>query len=86
MGGIKAVIWTDVWQAMWMLSGFVGILIMACIDFDGFSNILEKAKNGNRLYTDNDVLFDPDPRIRHTFWVTLTLTLSENFRIILNYK
>ena len=58
MGGIKAVIWTDVWQAMWMLSGFVGILIMAGIDFDGFSNILEKAKNGNRLYTDNDVLFD----------------------------
>merc|ERR1712227_818464 len=37
LGGIKAVIWTDVWQAMWMLSGFVGILIMAGIDFDGFS-------------------------------------------------
>ena len=55
---------------------------MAGIDFDGFSNILEKAKNGNRLYTDNDVLFDPDPRIRHTFWVKLKSTLSRNFRII----
>ena len=71
LGGIRAVIWTDVWQAAWMLSGFVGILVIAGQDFDGFSNVMEIAKNNNRLFTDNDDLFNPDPRIRHTFWTVL---------------
>merc|ERR1712130_31796 len=37
LGGIKAVIWTDVWQSMWMLSGYIGILVIAAVQFDSFS-------------------------------------------------
>ena len=44
LGGIRAVIWTDVWQGLWMLSGFVGILAMAGVDFEDFGNILDIAQ------------------------------------------
>ena len=41
LGGMKAVIWTDVYQSIWMFSGFAIILIFATIDFDGFGKILQ---------------------------------------------
>lgn len=48
LGGMKAVIWTDVYQSLWMFSGFAVILIFASIDFDGFGTILSIG-NGSRL-------------------------------------
>ena len=76
LGGIKAVIWTDVWQSMWMFSGFIGILVIAAVQFDGFSEIADIAKEGNRLFTDQEDLFNPDPRIRHTFWSIMVGNLT----------
>ena len=32
IGGMKAVIWTDVYQSIWMLSGFLAVIIAATID------------------------------------------------------
>ena len=40
IGGMKAVIWTDVWQIMWMVAGFVAILAVTCIDFGGFMEVV----------------------------------------------
>jgi len=37
---MKAVIWTDVWQIMWMVAGFVAILAVTCIDFGGFMEVV----------------------------------------------
>ena len=67
LGGMKAVIWTDVWQSMWMLSGFVVIMSVACIDFSGISNIMDIAYAGNRFPKQ----YELDPRYRNTFWSVL---------------
>ena len=67
LGGMKAVIWTDVWQSMWMLSGFVVIMSVACIDFGGISNIMDIAYAGNRFPKQ----YELDPRYRNTFWSVL---------------
>uniref|UniRef100_A0A3B4TXR3 Solute carrier family 5 member 5 n=1 Tax=Seriola dumerili TaxID=41447 RepID=A0A3B4TXR3_SERDU len=64
-GGMKAVIWTDVFQIIVMLSGFVAILIQGTVLVGGPALVLEIAKNGSRINF-ND--FDVDPRRRYTFW------------------
>uniref|UniRef100_A0A3Q3JII4 Solute carrier family 5 member 5 n=1 Tax=Monopterus albus TaxID=43700 RepID=A0A3Q3JII4_MONAL len=65
LGGMKAVIWTDVFQIIVMLSGFVAIFIHGTILVGGPALVLEIAKNGSRL---NFNEFDVDPRQRYTFW------------------
>jgi len=47
-----------------MLSGFIVIIIVTSIDFGGYSNVFDKAVNGNRFPSQ----FEFDPRYRHTFW------------------
>ncbi|XP_054646581.1 sodium/iodide cotransporter [Dunckerocampus dactyliophorus] len=65
LGGIKAVIWTDVFQIIIMLSGFVAIFIHGTVVVGGPAMVLEIAYNGSRINF-ND--FDFDPRRRYTFW------------------
>lgn len=65
VGGMKAVIWTDVFQIIVMLSGFVAIFIHGTILVGGPARVLEIANNGSRVNF-ND--FDADPRRRYTFW------------------
>nr|XP_057928360.1 sodium/iodide cotransporter isoform X2 [Doryrhamphus excisus] len=65
LGGIKAVIWTDVFQIIVMLSGFVAIFIHGTVLVGGPAMVLEIANNGSRINF-ND--FDFDPRRRYTFW------------------
>ncbi|GAA6232895.1 sodium/iodide cotransporter [Lates japonicus] len=65
LGGMKAVIWTDVFQIIVMLSGFVAIFIHGTVLVGGPAQVLEIAKNGSRINF-ND--FDVDPRRRYTFW------------------
>ena len=67
LGGMKAVIWTDVYQSIWMLSGFLVIVIVAAIDFEGFGNVFRIAYEGGRLPKQ----YEFDPRYRHTFWTVL---------------
>uniref|UniRef100_A0A3Q3DAU9 Solute carrier family 5 member 5 n=1 Tax=Hippocampus comes TaxID=109280 RepID=A0A3Q3DAU9_HIPCM len=64
-GGIKAVIWTDVFQIVVMFSGFVAIYIHGTVLVGGPAAVLEIANNGSRLNFDD---FDFDPRRRYTFW------------------
>ncbi|XP_067452778.1 sodium/iodide cotransporter isoform X2 [Thunnus thynnus] len=64
-GGMKAVIWTDVFQIIVMLLGFVAIFIQGTVLVGGPALVLEIAYNGSRINF-ND--FDVDPRQRYTFW------------------
>ncbi|XP_062816704.1 sodium/iodide cotransporter [Anolis carolinensis] len=68
IGGMKAVIWTDVFQVLVMLSGFVAILIRGTLLVGGPGRVLDIAHNGSRV---NPADFDLDPRSRYTFWTFL---------------
>ncbi|RVE56322.1 hypothetical protein OJAV_G00219980 [Oryzias javanicus] len=65
LGGIKAVVWTDVFQLGIMLSGFLAVVIKAVIIQGGVSVIFSDAQQGGRL---NFWDFDINPLRRHTFW------------------
>ncbi|XP_047203580.1 sodium-coupled monocarboxylate transporter 1 [Girardinichthys multiradiatus] len=65
LGGLKAVIWTDVLQMVIMLAGFVAVIARGAVIQGGLSTIWEDAGQGGRLEAFD---FDPDPLKRHTFW------------------
>ncbi|XP_072339870.1 sodium/iodide cotransporter-like [Scyliorhinus torazame] len=65
LGGIKAVVWTDVFQLCIMVIGLVAVLIQGSIHVGGFGKIWNIARNGSRT----DIFdFDPDPRKVYTTW------------------
>ncbi|XP_005729858.1 sodium-coupled monocarboxylate transporter 1 [Pundamilia nyererei] len=65
LGGLKAVIWTDVLQMVVMLAGFVAVIARGAVLQGGLTKIWEDAGEGGRLQAFD---FDPDPLKRHTFW------------------
>ncbi|GAB1293279.1 Sodium/iodide cotransporter [Apodemus speciosus] len=65
VGGMKAVVWTDVFQVVVMLVGFWVILARGVMLVGGPRNVLSLAQNHSRI---NLMDFDPDPRSRYTFW------------------
>ncbi|XP_014811039.1 PREDICTED: sodium/iodide cotransporter [Calidris pugnax] len=68
IGGMKAVIWTDVFQVVVMLSGFIAIIIRGVLLVGGPARVLGIATNGSRV---NFGDFNPDPRSRYTVWTFL---------------
>uniref|UniRef100_H3C3W4 Solute carrier family 5 member 8 n=1 Tax=Tetraodon nigroviridis TaxID=99883 RepID=H3C3W4_TETNG len=65
MGGLRAVVWTDVFQLGVMLAGFLSVIIRSVDQQGGVSPIISDAEQGGRL---NFWDFDPNPLRRHTFW------------------
>ncbi|XP_069078059.1 sodium-coupled monocarboxylate transporter 2-like isoform X1 [Pleurodeles waltl] len=65
LGGLKAVVWTDAFQMVVMVVGFLSVLIQGTIVNNGTANIWNINMNGSRL---NVFDFDTDPLRRHTFW------------------
>ncbi|XP_025897260.1 sodium/iodide cotransporter [Nothoprocta perdicaria] len=65
LGGMKAVVWTDVFQVLVMLAGFVAIITRGVLLAGGPASVLAAAANGSRL---NLLDFNPDPRSRYTLW------------------
>lgn len=65
IGGIKAVIWTDVFQCLIMFTGVFAVIIKGTIDSGGPREVVDIAISSGRLNLFN---FDPDPTVRHTFW------------------
>uniref|UniRef100_A0A8D0GPC4 Solute carrier family 5 member 5 n=1 Tax=Sphenodon punctatus TaxID=8508 RepID=A0A8D0GPC4_SPHPU len=65
VGGMKAVIWTDVFQVLVMLSGFIAILIQGTLVVGDGASVLSIASDNSRI---NFQDFNPDPRSRYTFW------------------
>ena len=46
---MKAVLWTDVFQATLMYGGLIAMVIKGCIDVGGVDTVIERAKKGGRL-------------------------------------
>ncbi|XP_053962139.1 sodium-coupled monocarboxylate transporter 1 [Anastrepha ludens] len=64
LGGIKAVVWTDVLQGGIMLSSVVLVGILGTFKTGGLGKVFEYASDGGRM----DLNFSLDPRTRITFW------------------
>ena len=49
VGGIKAVIWTDVLQCILMFLGVAIVIVQGCIELGGFSEAIRITQEGGRL-------------------------------------
>ncbi|XP_071108383.1 sodium-coupled monocarboxylate transporter 1-like [Haliotis cracherodii] len=65
LGGMKAVLWTDTFQAFVILAGLLAVLIQGSIVMGGFQNAWDIAANRSRIYFHD---FSFDPTTRHSFW------------------
>lgn len=65
IGGIRAVIWNDVFQAVVMLAGLVTVVIVGTSKVGGVSRVVSVLRENNRT----DISFSFDPKERTTFWV-----------------
>ncbi|CAF3687228.1 unnamed protein product [Rotaria sp. Silwood1] len=63
VGGMKAVIWTDVLQSIVMFVGLLAVIIQGLISLGGFKRTFSIASRGGRIEFDS-----ADPRTRHTIW------------------
>ncbi|XP_029318235.1 sodium-coupled monocarboxylate transporter 1 [Cottoperca gobio] len=73
MGGLKAVVWTDVFQLGVMLAGFLSVIVRSVVVQGGVLPIISDSQQGGRL---NFWDFDTNPLRRHTFW---TITVGGAF-------
>uniref|UniRef100_A0A8P4GA22 Sodium-coupled monocarboxylate transporter 1 n=1 Tax=Dicentrarchus labrax TaxID=13489 RepID=A0A8P4GA22_DICLA len=67
LGGLKAVVWTDVFQVI-MLAGYLAVIIRSVISQGGVVTVISDSQQGGRL---NLLDFDINPQRRHTFWTTV---------------
>ncbi|XP_056152305.1 sodium-dependent multivitamin transporter-like [Lampris incognitus] len=65
MGGLKAVIWTDVFQTVVMFIGQLVVIVVGVQQTGGPSEVWNKVWEGNRI---SGLDLNPDPTERHTFW------------------
>ncbi|XP_066154318.1 putative sodium-dependent multivitamin transporter [Euwallacea fornicatus] len=69
IGGMKAVVMTDVFQSLLMFIGVFSVIGSAIATHGGISEIWKIASKGNRTDIWN---FNPDPTVRHS-WLSLIL-------------
>ncbi|KAF7285216.1 hypothetical protein GWI33_011539 [Rhynchophorus ferrugineus] len=69
IGGMKAVLMTDVFQSLLMFAAVFSVIGSALVEKGSFSEIWRIASEGGRTGLLN---FDPDPTVRHT-WLSLIL-------------
>ncbi|XP_022109169.1 sodium-coupled monocarboxylate transporter 1-like [Acanthaster planci] len=79
LGGIKAVVWTDVFQTLVMFAGLLAVIIQGSIVFGGFQNIWQINQEGGRIVFNE---FGFDPTIRHSLW---SLVIGGTFTFLGNY-
>uniref|UniRef100_A0A224Z1J3 Sodium-coupled monocarboxylate transporter 1-like n=1 Tax=Rhipicephalus zambeziensis TaxID=60191 RepID=A0A224Z1J3_9ACAR len=65
IGGMKAVVWTDVFQICLMFGSMLMIAIRGAYDIGGMKVVFDRASDGNRIEFFN---FSFDPTERHTVW------------------
>ncbi|XP_042745867.1 sodium-coupled monocarboxylate transporter 1 [Lagopus leucura] len=68
LGGLKAVVWTDVFQIGIMVAGLASVIIRAVVVQEGIGRIINDSYYGGRL---NFWDFNPNPLQRHTFWTII---------------
>ncbi|XP_042339227.1 sodium-dependent multivitamin transporter-like, partial [Plectropomus leopardus] len=64
-GGLKAVIWTDVFQTVVMFAGQLAVIVVGANQAGGIAEVWRKAINGSRIA---GLDLNPNPLERHTFW------------------
>lgn len=69
IGGLKAVVWTDLFQASMMYAAIIIVGIIGTLEAGGFSKVIENANKGGRL--DLDGFFNFDLTTRHTIYGVL---------------
>ncbi|TSO25151.1 Structural maintenance of chromosomes protein 6 [Bagarius yarrelli] len=79
MGGLKAVIWTDVFQTVVMFAGQLAVIIVGVQKAGGVSEVWRKVTEGGLI---SGLDLNPDPTERHTFW---TLALGGVFLMLSLY-
>ncbi|XP_021356513.1 sodium-dependent multivitamin transporter-like isoform X3 [Mizuhopecten yessoensis] len=65
LGGMKAVVWTDVFQSFVMVAGILAIVIQGTISVGGLEKVWHINKEWDRIEFFD---FNPDPTQRHSFW------------------
>lgn len=65
VGGIKAVVWTDVFQIFLMFSSMLLVAFKGAYSIGGFGYVFDLASKNQRVEFFN---FNPDPTDRHTVW------------------
>lgn len=65
IGGMKAVVITDVFQSLLMFAAIFSVIICAGIKAGGLATIWEAAQEGGRIEFSS---FSFDPTVRHTWW------------------
>ncbi|XP_033759489.1 sodium-dependent multivitamin transporter-like [Pecten maximus] len=79
IGGIRSVVWTDVFQCLIVFTGILAVIIKGRTLLGTRQSITEIATEGHRLdFFD----FDPSPMVRHTTW---GLTIGMTFVMLPNW-
>ncbi|NXV69879.1 SC5A6 protein, partial [Molothrus ater] len=65
LGGLKAVIWTDVFQTLVMLAGQVAVIVVGAWRVGGMARVWRVAEQQGKIA---GIDLDPSPLERHTFW------------------
>lgn len=80
IGGMKAVVWTDVFQSCIMYAGMIAVFIKGCMTLGGFGKIWTIAKENHRLHFD----FGLNPYTRHTVANVLLSSILRGFGLVFN--
>ncbi|XP_042880693.1 sodium-coupled monocarboxylate transporter 1-like [Penaeus japonicus] len=65
LGGVRAVVYTDVLQTTTMFLGVLVVVVQVCTELGGVGEVWRRAERGGRFEFFN---LDPSPLVRHTFW------------------
>ncbi|XP_030212252.1 solute carrier family 5 member 6 [Gadus morhua] len=79
IGGLKAVIWTDVFQTAVMFAGQLAVIVVGVQQAGGVKAVWDRVLEGNRI---SGLDLNPDPTERHTFW---TLAVGGVFLMLALY-
>ena len=72
IGGIKAVIWTDVFQSVVMFVGILTVLVKCSVETGSSEKVFDLAKTRLNFFD-----FNPDPTERHTFWTLVFGSITQ---------
>ncbi|KAM6123143.1 sodium-dependent multivitamin transporter [Pterocles gutturalis] len=79
LGGLKAVIWTDVFQTLVMFAGQVAVIAVGAQRVGGMARVWHLAEQEGKI---SGIDLNPDPFERHTFW---TLAVGGVFMMLSLY-
>ncbi|KAM6407149.1 LOW QUALITY PROTEIN: sodium-dependent multivitamin transporter [Pluvialis apricaria] len=79
LGGLKAVIWTDVFQTLVMFAGQLAVIVVGARRVGGMARVWHLAEQEGKI---SGIDLNPDPFERHTFW---TLAVGGVFMMLSLY-